>query len=122
MESLPKIRGYYTCPTKYYGARALTTQGKDGVILQSQEFLYEFKCSQTNCTWKSMPHQLTVPVRNAIMSYIPGYQRTDCEQEALTGKMKPIIAVKMSFCHMCCHAWGEKYKYTFFSNIFQTYF
>ena len=56
---------------KHYGARALPTQAKDGVILQSQQFLYEFKCDQPKCTWTQMPQQLTVPASGDILEQRP---------------------------------------------------
>merc|ERR1739842_197170 len=72
MKSLP-ASGYYSSISswKYWGARALTSPSGDGVIVQSNKYLFQLQCDQNDCDWIQLDQELDTAVQFAIMSYLP---------------------------------------------------
>ena len=66
VESLPT-----TYDTSFYGARALPSLSGDGAYLQKSQYFYELSCSSTSCSWSMMEQELTKPVQNTVMMYLP---------------------------------------------------
>ena len=77
VESLPES-GYYNPDYKYLGARALPSPSGDSVILQSQEYLYQFTCTSSGCTWSEMVQKLAAPIRGGVMTYLPEGYKPQC--------------------------------------------
>ena len=64
-----------THDSSFYGARALPSTTGNGAYLQMKEFLYELSCTTSwfisSCKWSEMTQQLSTPVYQAVMMYLP---------------------------------------------------
>ena len=62
-------------PTKhdsiFPGAQALPSITGNGAYVQFREYFYELVCSSIACTWTIMEKQLTTPVTEAVILYLP---------------------------------------------------
>ena len=62
-------------PTKhdsnFWGAQALPSITRNGAYVQYRKYFYELVCTSTACQWTIMEKQLTTPVQEAVIMYLP---------------------------------------------------
>ena len=56
---------------KFFGAQALPSVTGKGVYVQFNQYFYELVCTSVACQWNIMEKQLTNPVQEAVMLYLP---------------------------------------------------
>ena len=55
----------------FWGATAVISGSRQGVIVQMLEYFYELECETSGCSWRILPQKLSLGVEFAFMMTLP---------------------------------------------------
>ena len=65
--------------TKFYGARAVTSESGEGAIVQMWKHFYELTCFINGCSWSILAEELDMGVQAAVMMTLPPEYTSKCD-------------------------------------------
>ena len=65
--------------TKFYGARAVTSESGEGAIVQMWDHFYEVTCEFSGCSWSILAQNLDLGVTEAVMMTLPLEYTSKCD-------------------------------------------